>query len=65
MKICCKEFEEFVNHIDDYESVCFQSNIDTENELSFGLAFIKKTGYGKTWHYLNYCPFCANRFEVF
>ena len=59
MKVCCKDFKELIDHIDDYPSLIFQLNITDGDKITFDLAFTDKTVYGQSWHYIKYCPFCS------
>lgn len=63
MKICCKDFRDLMEHIDDYPSLTFEPNIDSEDNVIFELAFIQKNEYGQSWHYLKYCPFCSKELK--
>ena len=63
MKICCKDFKELIRSLSDYPSLIFVLNINSENNITFDLAFTNKTEYGQSWRYLKYCPFCATKLK--
>lgn len=63
MKICCKAFKELIEQIDDYPSLICQLNITADDKITFDLAFYQESEFGKSWHYLEYCPFCGAKLE--